>query len=135
MEGTVVKRSGIAHAELSRQIAMLGHTDRVVVGDMGLPLPRTLPVIDLALTPGTVPFLTVLDALTSELVVQKHVIARESLEGQAGGWFDERAELLGERSVVSHEELKALSATAIFAIRTGEATPYANVVLECGVPF
>ena len=71
---------------------------------------------------GTVPFLTVLDALTSELVVQKHVLARESLEGQAGGWFDERAELLGERSVVSHEELKALSATAIWRAAESSVT-------------
>ena len=60
-----MKRTGIAHAELSRQIALLGHTDRIVVADMGLPLPRSLPVVDLALVPGTVGFKPVLDAAIS----------------------------------------------------------------------
>lgn len=130
-----MKRRGIAHAELSRQIALLGHTDRVVVADMGLPLPRTLPVVDLALVPGTVPFTTVLDALCEEIVVQGHVLAEESLPGTAGEWLEERAQHLGEQHLITHEELKRLVGEAAFAVRTGEATPYANVILECGVPF
>jgi D-ribose pyranase len=36
---------------------------------------------------------------------------------------------------LSHEELKALSAAARLFVRTGEATPFANAVLVCGVPF
>ena len=130
-----MKRHGIVHAELSRQIALLGHTDRIVVGDMGLPLPRTVPVIDLALLPGLPRFTDVLDALLDEIVVESHTIARESLDGEAGTWFDDRAVRLGTRTDVTHEELKAMAATAAFAVRTGEATPYANVVLHCGVSF
>lgn len=51
-----MRRTGIQHAELSRLIGLLGHTDRVVVGDSGLPLPRDLPLVDLALAGGQVPF-------------------------------------------------------------------------------
>lgn len=130
-----MRRRGLLHAELSRQVGLLGHTDRVIVGDLGLPLPRDLPLVDLALVPGSVPFEVVLDALLDEIVVQGHTVAAESFDGVAGGWFDARAPALGERTVVSHEELKALTRGAAFAVRTGEATPYANVVLECGVPF
>jgi len=36
---------------------------------------------------------------------------------------------------VSHAELKQLSAAARAVVRTGEATPYCNLVLVAGVPF
>ena len=130
-----MKRNGILHAELSRQRAMLGHTDLVAIGDSGLPLPRDVPVIDLALVPGTVPFVDVLDAVLGEIVVQGYAVANESSAAPAGLWFDERADRLGERNRIPHEELKALLPQVAFAIRTGEQTPYANVILECGVPF
>ncbi|WP_442945819.1 RbsD/FucU domain-containing protein [Nonomuraea sp. LPB2021202275-12-8] len=38
-------------------------------------------------------------------------------------------------ALVPHEELKRLSAGARLVVRTGEATPYANVLLRCGVAF
>lgn len=130
-----MKRRGILHAELSCQIALLGHTDRVVVADMGLPLPRSIPVIDLALVPGVPRFTDVLDALLEEIVVESHTLARESLAGEAGSWVAARVARLGPRDEVSHEELKAMLPGVAFAVRTGEATPYANLVLHCGVPF
>ena len=36
---------------------------------------------------------------------------------------------------VDHEELKSRIALCEFAIRTGERTPYVNVILESGVPL
>ncbi|WP_346432712.1 D-ribose pyranase [Crenobacter oryzisoli] len=38
-------------------------------------------------------------------------------------------------SLVSHEQFKALTCNARAVIRTGEATPYANVILYSGVVF
>ena len=128
-----MRKHGILHAELARQISLLGHTDTVVIGDCGLPLPREIPLIDLALTDGQLDFRTVLDAVLGEVVVQRHIVARESADSPAGQWLDERS--LGERVEVSHEELKAQISRCAFAIRTGERTPYANVILEAGVPF
>ena len=128
-----MRKRGILHAELARQISLLGHTDTVVIGDCGLPLPREVPLIDLALTDGQLDFRTVLDAVLGEIVVQRHIVAAESANSPAGQWLDERS--LGERVQVSHEELKARIAGCAFAIRTGERTPYANVILESGVPF
>ncbi|WP_116116089.1 D-ribose pyranase [Austwickia chelonae] len=130
-----MRRDGIQHAELSRLIGLLGHTDRVVVADCGLPLPRDLPVVDLALGRGQLGFQVVLDALLDEIVVQSHTVASECEDSPAASWFVERADLMGERHEVSHEQFKkGLNSTA-FAVRTGERTAYANVVLECGVPF
>jgi len=36
---------------------------------------------------------------------------------------------------ITHEELKILSAEAVAIVRTGEFTPYANVILVSGVVF
>lgn len=130
-----MRRSGILHADLSRQIGLLGHGDRVVIGDCGLPLPRTVPVVDLALRAGLLGFREVLDAVLPEIVVEAHVVAQECLGTDVEGWLTSRADLLGARETLSHEALKALLPSAAFAIRTGEATPYANVIVRCGVPF
>ena len=130
-----MKRSGLLHADLAGHLARLGHTDLVVVADRGLPLPPAVPVVDLALVPGVVDLRTVLDALLGEIVVQSHIMAAEATGGPFPDWLDERSHLLGERRLTSHDELKALLPRARLAVRTGEETPYANVVLECGVPF
>ena len=130
-----MKQDGIVHAELSGLIARLGHTDKVVVADRGLPLPRSLPVVDLAFIPGVVDFRTVLDALLEEIVVEAHLVASEAGGGPVAQWIEERAAMLGRRATVPHEEFKAALPDAVFAIRTGEQTPYANVILRCGVPF
>lgn len=130
-----MKKNGILHAELNRQLALLGHTDRFVIGDSGLPLPRHLPVIDLALVPGELSFRVVLDAVLDEVVVQGAVVAEEAFSGEAGAWLGDRSEALGAIERVPHEEFKGLLAGCAFAIRTGERTPYANVICEAGVPF
>src|SRR5699024_4819076 len=38
-------------------------------------------------------------------------------------------------SYVRHEELKASLIDAKLIIRTGDTTPFANVIFRCGVPF
>ena len=140
-----MKRNGIVHAELSGLMARLGHTDRVVIADRGLPLPRHLPMVDLALVPNVIDFCTVLDVILADMVVQAHTVASEAAApaeaaGRLGGgvvlsWLDKRADRLGRRITISHEDFKAALPEAAFAIRTGEQTPYANLVLHCGVPF
>jgi D-ribose pyranase len=130
-----VKRSGLLHAELLGHLARLGHTDLVVVADRGLPLPPGVPVVDLALVPGVVDLRTVLDAVLDEGVVQAHTIAAEAAGGDFPLWLDARAHALGERRLVSHDDLKAMLPSVRLAVRTGEETPYANVILESGVPF
>lgn len=130
-----MKRRGILHAELAGRLAGLGHTDLVCVADCGLPIPRETPVVDLALVHGLPAFADVLDALLDEIVVEGHVMAREAAGGAAERTLDERAGLLGPRQEADHEELKQLVSRCALVVRTGEATPYANVVLRCGVAF
>lgn len=132
-----MKRSALLHAELSQVIAALGHGDMVVIGDAGLPIPEGPRRIDLALTPGIPRVADVLATVLSEMQVERALLAREAVEQLAGGalpaWCEGRLPVVPE--TISHEELKRLSARARAVVRTGECTPYANIVLCAGVTF
>jgi D-ribose pyranase len=127
-----VKRTGILNADLNAALSRLGHGDIVLVADCGMPAPAGVPVVDLALVHGVPGFEQVLDALLDELVVERCVAAVEAEGTIADDWLRRRFDDI-ER--ISHAELKALSATARVFVRTGEATPFANAALVCGVPF
>ncbi|GAA0225107.1 D-ribose pyranase [Saccharothrix mutabilis subsp. mutabilis] len=129
-----MKRSGILHATLNAELARLGHTDEVVVADCGLPIPPGPAVVDLAFTFGVPGFLQVVDGLLAELVVERAVVATE-LDDRNPACARALADRLPLIDRISHEDLKARTAGARLVVRTGEATPYANVLLRCGVPF
>ena len=132
-----MKRSPLLHAELSQVIAALGHGDMLVIGDAGLPIPDGPRRIDLALTPGIPRVADVLKAVLSEMQVERALLAREAVEqlpaGTLPAWCEGQLTVVPE--TISHEELKRLSARAKAVIRTGECTPYANIVLCSGVTF
>lgn len=129
-----MKKKGILNAKLAGALATLGHTDLVVIGDCGLPRPAGVRTVDLALVFGVPPFETVVTAIAAEIQIEKAIVATETRthnEAAAGLLTS----LAGEPRWVSHEELKDLSKKAVLFVRTGEATPFANVILQCGVPF
>lgn len=129
-----MRRTGILNATLNAELSRLGHTDEVVVADCGLPIPPGPVVVDLAFTFGVPGFLQVLDGLLAELVVERAVVAEE-LDDRNPACARALAGRLPLIDRISHEDLKARTARARLVVRTGEATPYANVVLRCGVPF
>lgn len=129
-----MKKAGILNRHLSGALAELGHGDGVLVCDAGMPIPDGPRVVDLAFRAGVPSFAEVLDGLLAELVVEGGTAAREVRDANPAA-----AELLDARfpelDLVSHEKLKELSAGARLVVRTGEARPYANVLLRCGVFF
>lgn len=131
-----MKKHGILHAGLAEVIAGMGHTDLLVIGDAGLPVPPGVTCIDLAVRCGLPPILDVTRAIAGELQVEALTVADELLARDTALPDDLRA-LFPDASFesVSHEELKRLSARAKAVVRTGECTPYHNVVLRAGVMF
>ena len=69
-----MKKSGILHAQLIRNIAELGHFDSFVICDMGFPIPKGSEIVDLCLTRGLVSVRQALDAVLTEVVVQDAVM-------------------------------------------------------------
>ena len=54
-----MKKTGMLNSSISKVLADLGHTDWIVIGDVGLPIPQEILKIDLALTIGTPDFASV----------------------------------------------------------------------------
>ena len=132
-----MKKAKLLNAALSHLVAQLGHNDMVVIGDAGLPVPPGVPCIDLAVMRGLPRIDQVLEALESEMQVERMVLATESLDannGQMPTWLPAVWRDLPTEKV-SHEEFKVRNAKARAVIRTGECTPYANVMLVAGVAF
>lgn len=72
-----MKKTGILNAELMRLIAAMGHTDRLVIADSGLPIPPAVLRIDLALVAGIPSFVQTLQAVLAELQVEAAAVADE----------------------------------------------------------
>ncbi|MDO7786049.1 D-ribose pyranase [Desulforamulus aquiferis] len=130
-----MKKHGILHRDLAALIASMGHGDSIVIGDSGLPVPPGVKCIDLAVYKGVPPFFAVLDAILSEMVVERAVVALELENNKA---FTEQVihKLAPVKiELISHDDLKNISKESRAVIRTGEWTPYANIVLYSGVAF
>ncbi|MFJ5967222.1 D-ribose pyranase [Streptomyces sp. NPDC093060] len=129
-----MKKAGILNRHLSGALAELGHGDEVLVCDAGMPIPDGPRVVDLAFRAGVPSFAEVLDGLLAELVLEGATAAEEirGANPAAAALLDGHFPGL---TLVPHERLKERSARARLVVRTGEARPYANVLLRCGVFF
>lgn len=127
-----MKRTALLHAELSGLVAAMGHGDLIVIGDAGLPVPPGVRCIDLALTRGVPGTMQVLDALLTELVVERSCTAQEAAPDLTQAFA---ARNIGTLTHQSHDDFKRETARAKAVIRTGECTPYANICLWAGVAF
>ena len=133
-----MKKAGILNSEISRVLSYMGHTDLIAIGDCGLPIPDTVERIDLALKFGVPTFMETLETVVADMKVEKIVLAEE-IKSQNPKVLAEVEELFAGQNIevefVSHVELKALTGSCKAVIRTGETTPYANIVLQSGCIF
>lgn len=131
-----MKKIGILNSEISKVISELGHTDTIVICDSGLPIPAHVKRIDLALKQGVPSFMDCLETILLEMQVEQAFIAREMDQVTSKLKRQMEASLNGVIiHEVGHEELKSMTHQAKAIIRTGEFTPYANVILQAGVIF
>lgn len=132
-----MKKNGILNAPLAAVVAEMGHFDTITVADAGLPLPPEVERIDLVVRRGLPAFVDVVGALLEELAVQEAVVAEEMAAVSPALLAQLRA-LLGEQvpvRMIPHEEFKKLTHGSRAVVRSGECTPYANVILVSGVTF
>ena len=131
-----MKKDGILNEDLLRVMGSLGHTDRIVVCDVGLPIDKNVERIDLAVTKGVVKFMDVLTPLLNELVVEKIILAEEIVIKSPAMYQEILALTKGiPVELVSHEDFKKLTKETKAIIRTGECTAYSNIILQSGVNF
>lgn len=127
-------RDGVLNSALAGALARLGHGDTVVVADCGLPIPEGPTLVDLAFRFGIPAFDQVVDGLLPEMVLEGTTATEEMAEHnpRCHAFLTSR---LGGVELISHAEFKRRVGAAQLVVRTGEASPYSNVLLHCGVPF
>lgn len=131
-----MKKRGILNAQLAGYIAALGHKDIFLIGDAGLPVPAGVPIVDLALCGGVPNFEQVLSAVLDETEVEYYYLAEEIVEKN-----DRLLQFIKEslhnvqNEMIPHVEFKEFTKNVKFAIRTGEFTPFPNIILRAGVAF
>lgn len=131
-----MKKQGILNYQIETCIARIGHTQSIVICDAGLPVPQGKTVVDIALIPGVPTFLQVLDAIAGEMVIESYVYAEEIMDRNPEVFQAMSVSLDGLPSrSLSHEAFKMESLAAEVFIRTGECSPYSNVILIGGVTF
>ncbi len=134
-----MKKIGILNSGISRVIADMGHLDQLVIADAGLPIPMETEKIDLALTEGVPTLLQTLQAVLTELQVEEVIVAEEfqTATPASKAMFEEIKRIIGDIPVnfVTHEDFKDLLPSSRAVVRTGEFTPYANIILISGVTF
>ncbi|UFT98816.1 D-ribose pyranase [Radiobacillus kanasensis] len=131
-----MKKHGILNSEISRVLSKLGHTDQIVIADCGLPIPDGVKRIDLALKLGSPSFHEVFSVVLDDMEVEKMIFAEEIKVKNLklhNNLMKEADDL--ELEYVPHEDFKRACKDAKVVIRTGEASPYANVLLQSGVIF
>ncbi len=131
-----MKKTGILNRRLAEAIAGMGHTDLLVVGDAGLPVPPGVGCVDLAVIAGLPGLLEVVRAIATELQVEGVMLAEET-QNRGDSLASDLIALFPGADVTwtSHEALKETSSRARAVVRSGETSPYANIILRSGVTF
>lgn len=131
-----MKKGTLINGEILYVISKVGHTDSITICDSGLPIPNEVQRIDLALKKGLPTFIDTLDTVLEELKVEEVILAHEIIDASNDLYKEilKRFENV-KITTVSHEEFKSLTKASSAIIRTGEYTPYANIILKYGVVF
>lgn len=132
-----MKKHGILNSSISRVLSSMGHTDTIAIGDCGLPIPDGPERIDLSLTLGVPRFMDVLKAISDDMKIEKITLADE-IQLQNPDILKDIQALFPEDiqvEFVSHSDLKERTRQCKAVIRTGEQTPYANIILQSGCIF
>jgi len=131
-----MKKIGILNGEISSVVSKMGHKDLIAIGDCGLPIPDKTKRIDIALLKDIPSFIDTLKNVLLELQVEEVILATETEENNPKVFIEIKKQFENVKfTFITHEELKIMLNECKAVIRTGEQTPYANIILKSGVIF
>jgi D-ribose pyranase len=140
----IMYKSKLFNSEIIQVLSKMGHTDQIAIGDAGLPIPEQAKRIDLALTTGVPSFMQVLELVSGSMQIEKVILAEEILEynpeihkkiSKQIKQIEKAQKNKIDILYVTHEMLKIQTQDCKAVIRTGECSPYANIILQSGVIF
>ena len=135
-----MKKNGMLNSDITKVLADMGHTDLICIADCGLPIPNSVNKIDLALDFKIPSFMEVFNKFLQEMAIQKVYLAKEIQT--LNPYLLKEIEIAISNSnqqisleFIDHESLKKQEYNCKAVVRTGENTPYANIILESAVIF
>lgn len=125
-------KTGILNPHILNLLARVRHTNTLVIADRGFPFWPSIETVDISLVDDVPTVLQVLTAARTHAVFGKAWMAREFLRENGQATQKRFRTALGGVTLKfePHVEFKLRVPHAIGLIRTGDATQYANVILE-----
>lgn len=128
-------QTGILNPHVLDLVARVRHTNTLVISDWAFPYWPEIETVDISLTQNIPTVLDVLDLLKANFKIGKIWQAEEFLATNSAdsisAFDDSFAEISGVNVTrLGHNDLKKMVPSAIGLIRTGDATPYGNIILE-----
>ncbi|MGD6771745.1 D-ribose pyranase [Staphylococcus simulans] len=134
-----MKKTPVLNSHVSQAIATIGHFDLLTINDAGMPIPNDARRIDLAVTKELPRFIDVLETVLTEMKIQKIYLAEEVKTHNPAQLKQIKALLEDDVEIefIPHTEMKAYLSHPLNKgnIRTGEITPFSNIILESNVTF
>ena len=123
--------TGILNPAVLSLLARVRHTNSLVVADRGFPSWPTVETVDLSLVDDVPTVLQVMRAVRSNFVIGQAFMAEEFLRVNPAAVQTAFADVLNGLPLTHepHREFKQRVPGAIGLIRTGDTTPYANMIL------
>jgi D-ribose pyranase len=125
-------KTGILNPQINSLLSRVRHTNTLVIADRGFPFWPMIETVDISLVDDVPTVLAVLRALRPNFQVGKAWMAREFVKANNAKTRAAFAEALRGIQLVRepHVEFKKRVPHSIGLIRTGDTTPYANLILE-----
>lgn len=125
-------KSGILNPKVLDLIARIRHTNTLVISDWAFPYWPEIETVDISLTHNIPTVLDVLDLLTPCFEIGHIWQAEEFALSNPADTVERYAKSFGNIPLTRepHIDFKKRVPKAIGLIRTGDATPYGNIILE-----
>jgi D-ribose pyranase len=125
-------QTGILNPHVLELVARIRHTNTLVIADWAFPFWREIETVDISLTQGIPTVLDVLDLLTPVFKIGRIWQAEEFVACNTPEIVAKFAKSFGDIPLKreAHVDFKKRVPHAIGLIRTGDPTPYGNVIIE-----
>jgi D-ribose pyranase len=125
-------QTGILNPHVLDLLARIRHTNTLVIADWAFPYWPEIETVDISLTQGIPTVLEVLDLLTPIFKIGHIWQAEEFLSTNEAATIERFKKSFGTIPLTreAHTTFKSRVPQAIGLIRTGDATPYGNLILE-----
>lgn len=129
---TTMLKSGILNPHVLHLLARIRHTNTLVISDWAFPFWPQIETVDLALTHGIPTVLDVLDLITPNFQIGRIWQADEFASSNSPETVARFQKSFGDIPVTreAHVDFKKRVPHAIGLIRTGDPTPYGNLIIE-----